>query len=262
MFEYVKDLGLAPARPYAKRKLTDLIVLHHYAADATPEEVHRYHVGRGHRGIDYNVVVMLDGGAVWGRGLAYAGGHVLNGGASRGMNARSVGIACQGNFEKRKMPAAQKATLFRVIRDCLRAYPDIGTILGHKEVKATACPGRNFPLDQAKRLLQTHMNSMSGNDSSFDAAEPPAKEKAGAPKFTLSRLLRLRIPMLRGSDVKDVQRELIARGYSVGACGMDGVFGSDTEKGVKKFQEVNGLEVDGIVGKNTTRAMGGEWKGP
>lgn len=259
MFEYVKDLGLAPARPYTKRKLTDLIVLHHFAADATPEEVHLYHIGRGHRGIDYNVVVLLDGGAVWGRGAGYVGGHVLNSGASRGMNARSIGIACQGNFEARSMPAAQKGMLFRVIRDCLRAYPDIGTILGHKEVKVTACPGRNFPLDQAKRLLAAHMDSMSG-----EASDPAASaaEVAGAPRFALSRLLRLRIPMLRGNDVKEVQRGLVALGFGVGARGADGVFGMDTEKGVKRFQKEKGLQVDGIVGKKTTRALGGEWEGP
>jgi len=267
MFEYVKDLGLKPARPYTRRKMTDLIVLHHFAADASPEEVHRYHIGRGHKGIDYNVVVLLDGSAAWGRGMAYAGGHVLNSGASRGMNARSVGIACQGNFDVRPMPAAQKGMLFHVIRDCLRAYPGIETIIGHNEVRATACPGRNFPLDQAKKLLLPHKDSVTADSAVAGCGPAPpvfvplAPEDRAGP-LEVVRLLRLRAPMLRGGDVKGVQRELMARGFGVGSHGADGIFGRGTENGVRLFQRKKGLLVDGIVGKKTTRALGGEWKGP
>jgi len=153
MFEYIEDVMLKPARPYVKRPLTDTIVLHHFASDATPEAVHKYHISRGHAGIDYNIVVLLNGRAVWGRGLEYEGGHVLNGGTTAGLNRRSIGIACQGNFDERTMPAAQKATLFRVICDCLQAYPAIKTIVGHKDVTATACPGKHYPLAEAKDLL-------------------------------------------------------------------------------------------------------------
>lgn len=163
MFEYVKDLKLKPRLPYAKRPKTDLIILHHFASDASASAVHEAHMSLAHglhRGIDYNIVVQLDGQAVWGRGLEYEGGHVLNSGKSAGMNKRSIGIACQGNFEMRTMPAPQKETLFRVILDCLSAYPEIKTILGHKEVKATACPGRNYPLAEAKALLNERPNTV------------------------------------------------------------------------------------------------------
>jgi len=153
MFEYIEDLKLKPARAYVKRPLTDTIVLHHFASDATPQAVHAYHIGRGHAGIDYNIVVLLNGRAVWGRGLEYEGGHVLNGGTTAGLNRRSIGIACQGNFEEQTMPAAQKTTLFRVIRDCLKAYPTIKVIIGHKDKAETACPGKYFPLAEAKELL-------------------------------------------------------------------------------------------------------------
>jgi hypothetical protein len=159
MFEYIEDVMLKPARPYVRRKATDCIVLHHFASDATPEAVHAYHIGRGHRGIDYNIVVLLNGRAVWGRGLEYEGGHVLNEGATAGMNARSIGIACQGNFDERAMPAAQKVMLMRVIWDCLRAYPGIKSIVGHREVAATACPGKNFPLAEAKSRSGGNMDA-------------------------------------------------------------------------------------------------------
>lgn len=153
MFEYVEDLRLKPARPYTMRKKTDMIILHHFAGDWSAQAVHQQHIADGHAGIDYNFVVLLDGRAVWGRGLPYEGGHVRNYGPSEGMNARSIGIACQGNFDERTMPMAQKEKLFQIIRDCLCTYPDIKTIIGHKELYATACPGKHYPLPEVKALL-------------------------------------------------------------------------------------------------------------
>lgn len=62
-------------------------------------------------------------------------------------------------------------------------------------------------------------------------------------------------PMLRlgsvGSFVKELQEKLIALGYSCGSCGADGEFGNDTYGAVRRFQEANNLEVDGIVGPMT-----------
>lgn len=62
-------------------------------------------------------------------------------------------------------------------------------------------------------------------------------------------------PMLKlgsvGSSVKELQEKLIALGYSCGSCGADGEFGNDTYRAVRRFQEANGLEVDGVVGQMT-----------
>lgn len=54
-----------------------------------------------------------------------------------------------------------------------------------------------------------------------------------------------------GSDVKELQSLLIQFGFSCGKWGADGDFGDATEMAVKEFQSAHGLEVDGIVGKNT-----------
>ena len=51
--------------------------------------------------------------------------------------------------------------------------------------------------------------------------------------------------------VKDVQRRLQARGYYIGRSGVDGIFGPDCEYATKRFQKMNGLSADGIVGPNT-----------
>lgn len=54
-----------------------------------------------------------------------------------------------------------------------------------------------------------------------------------------------------GNDVKEMQKKLIACGYSCGSSGADGDFGSDTLSALKKFQKENGLEVDGCFGEKS-----------
>jgi len=56
----------------------------------------------------------------------------------------------------------------------------------------------------------------------------------------------------QGSDVRLCQELLNEHGYSTG---VDGVFGSGTEKSVKAFQSASGLTADGIVGANTWNAL-------
>lgn len=57
-----------------------------------------------------------------------------------------------------------------------------------------------------------------------------------------------------GSDVTAMQKKLKNWGYYDGA--VDGVFGSQTKAAVKYFQCKNGLTADGVVGKNTLKALG------
>lgn len=54
-----------------------------------------------------------------------------------------------------------------------------------------------------------------------------------------------------GTAVKVLQLALVAYEYNIGKYGSDGEFGSDTENAVKRFQKNSGIEVDGIVGKDT-----------
>lgn len=54
----------------------------------------------------------------------------------------------------------------------------------------------------------------------------------------------------RGDNVVKIQNELIRRGYDVPG-GADGQYGSGCKEAVIEFQEDNGLDADGIVGKQT-----------
>lgn len=58
----------------------------------------------------------------------------------------------------------------------------------------------------------------------------------------------------RGNEVKTIQDKLKRWGYYTGS--VDGIYGSLTVSAVKKFQQKNGLTVDGIAGTKTLNAMG------
>ena len=58
-----------------------------------------------------------------------------------------------------------------------------------------------------------------------------------------------------GNRVREVQCILKARGYDLGAGGVDGDFGADTRAAVKSFQSRNHLTVDGQVGVQTWAAL-------
>ena len=60
-----------------------------------------------------------------------------------------------------------------------------------------------------------------------------------------------------GSDVKKLQQSLVDAGYDVGAAGVDGIYGSATAAAVKKYQQDNGLDVDGIAGDQTLGSLYG-----
>ena len=58
----------------------------------------------------------------------------------------------------------------------------------------------------------------------------------------------------RGTEVRTIQEKLKRWGYYTGS--VDGIYGSLTVSAVKKFQQKNGLTVDGIAGPKTLTAMG------
>lgn len=58
----------------------------------------------------------------------------------------------------------------------------------------------------------------------------------------------------KGAEVKTLQQNLLTLGYK-DCSKVDGDFGAATEKAVKAFQRDHGLEVDGICGTNTRKAI-------
>lgn len=153
MFEYVRDAHLVFSGTPEVRKKTDLIVLHHSEGGAgeTVESIHEYHKSKGHKGIDYNICVLKNGDVFWGRGLNAVGGHVSNSWhKTAGVNARSVGIVCLGNFMVEHMGDAQVSALKKITADVVRHYnlDSADKIVTHREIAGegyTDCPGTYFP---------------------------------------------------------------------------------------------------------------------
>lgn len=77
----------------------------------------------------------------------------------------------------------------------------------------------------------------------------PGQSTAGSNNFT-----RTLYWGSSGNDVRTVQQKLSNWGYYKGA--VDGQFGAATSEAVRKFQQKNGLRVDGLIGPATAKALG------
>lgn len=102
-----------------------------------------------------------------------------------------------------------------------------------------------------------------GEDVSRDEPREPVKR----PLFELDRILIWRPgakarDLMRGEDVRAVQRRLIALGFKLPRWGADGSFGEESADATKAAQARFGLRPrDGRVGRDTTKALGGKWTG-
>jgi murein L,D-transpeptidase YcbB/YkuD len=78
----------------------------------------------------------------------------------------------------------------------------------------------------------------------------PGMTPSLAPIPPLTRELHLASPRMQGDDVRLLQQRLFDLGYRELEI-ADGIFGPKTDQAVRRFQTVNGLVVDGRVGRNT-----------
>jgi hypothetical protein len=101
----------------------------------------------------------------------------------------------------------------------------------------------------------THI-SVSMQQAEYD--NPSTWRVAAAPS-TPARVLRLATPRMEGDDVREVQR-VLAAWYRLPASFVDGVFGDETVRFVKRAQISTppqpALEADGIVGPLTLAKLG------
>ena len=155
-FHYVRVTNLRFNGPLERRSSTRGIVLHHTVGDINVQQTHNIHLNIGMRGIAYHFLIDRQGRVWQGRPIDVAGSHIRY-----DLNNRTIGIAWRGNFQNEEMTPAAKEAGERLIRDLLYKYPEIRWIHGHGSLRtridprqsATACPGRNFPTQHFRNLL-------------------------------------------------------------------------------------------------------------
>lgn len=130
--------------PLLVRPRTDMIVIHHVGipdGDTPAAAIHRAHLANGWAGIGYHYVIRKNGVIERGRPLAVVGAHAY------GENYHTVGINVTGNFDKEVPTDAQMKSLTELVTALCRIYhidPGPATIVGHRDVNSTDCPGKNL----------------------------------------------------------------------------------------------------------------------
>ena len=191
-----------------KRSETTTIVLHHAEArKASVQDIHSWHLANGWAGIGYHYYVRKDGTVYQGRPEWALGSHC------KGSNFCSIGICCEGDYEKydKTMPTKQYNALVGLINDIKSRYTG-ATVKGHGELYPTACPGKYYPLDTIKKLFNKNV------------------------AMDLNTTIGLQTALRR-------------LGFYQGA--IDGIAGPKTVEAIRGFQAKYGLVVDGVVGPNT-----------
>ena len=238
-----------------KRTKTEKIVLHHAAASScTVEDIHRWHIGRGWSGIGYHYFVRKDGNIYRGRPEDTVGAHAY------GVNSNSIGICFEGNFETDTMPEEQKIAGSHLVDDLMKRYGLAKScVIKHKDVNATACPGKNFPFDE-----------IVNGDSKYEKNKKESKVK----QFQLAAIADgFKFPKYGADGMWGGECESVAK---IAVCKQrvtykyknltkivqeavgvyaDGLFGEKTKAAVKAYQKANGLADDGEVGINTWKKI-------
>ncbi|MBD2526664.1 peptidoglycan-binding protein [Nostoc sp. FACHB-133] len=160
-----------------------------------------------------------------------------------------------------------KSTNEEEVQDCLKAYEQMGLkkpilpIFGSESDAKQPASGKElqsylnrFPGSSIWRLPNSGEQGEAWNLTY--AGETPVPIGGEPSEFTLPKLTRILRTGVIGEDVKALQKVLNAKGFNAGK--VDGEFGPDTEAAVRAFQKKTDITVDGEVGPQTWKELGGE----
>ncbi|XP_046386519.1 peptidoglycan-recognition protein SB1-like [Ischnura elegans] len=135
-----------PSSVTAMRSPVEYVIIHHTVTStcsslATCSRILRTiqtdHKGRRYDDIGYTFLVSSDGKVYEGRGWDKVGAHAPS------YNDRSIGISFIGNFQTER-PTQQQQNAAKSLISCAVSLGKIGAnykLLGHRQTKATECPG-------------------------------------------------------------------------------------------------------------------------
>ena len=156
--------GRAKWKAHVSETPWQYVVIHHSASESgSVEAIHEGHrqrrdsSGSPWLGIGYHFVIgngkgMKDGAVEatfrWNEQIHGAhSGSVL-------FNARGIGICLIGNFEKTPPTKAQWQSVQELVKVlAVRHGITREKVVGHASVKATACPGKHFPLKELRAVI-------------------------------------------------------------------------------------------------------------
>lgn len=226
------------------------IIIHHAATTDAAGVVGM--MVSGSRTVSSNYVVGRDGtvyGVVPEEDRAWTSGSASDGGRGAAWDRKSITFETANQSAGGSWPISDASyeSVSDVIADVATRYGfDVNrnTVVGHRELwsryrasYATACPG-GFDLDRLVNMARAKMGK---------GAAPAYSGGTGAGNGggAYSEV----------ASVKEYQQLLIAKGYSVGATGADGIKGPATTAAVVAFQRASGLTPDGLVGPMTIGAL-------
>jgi N-acetylmuramoyl-L-alanine amidase len=150
MLVQVTETNLKFSGSLTKRKSTKRVIIHHSASpDVFASTIHGWHLNQKWSGIGYHFVIRSGGAIERGRPEDTIGAHSGPAG-----NGDSIGVVLTGNFEYDKPTEAQLDSLVWLITQCLEPKYGKLQVMGHKDVMATACPGKNFPWAELRARLE------------------------------------------------------------------------------------------------------------
>ena len=166
--ESLNDSGLRmgmhhPWKPTVPERDWKYLVVHHTASNGgSVESIHQAHLKRTDKagnhwlGIGYHFVIGNGNGMGDGEIQPTFRWNEQIHGAHAGIdeyNQHGIGIVLVGNFEEHEPTSAQLAAI-RLLTGTLKTQYHISAanVVGHGDVKTTACPGRYFPLDDISQV--------------------------------------------------------------------------------------------------------------
>lgn len=130
-----------------------MLIVHHIEAEGsnwTIQMINDMHINEnGWSMIGYHYYIRLDGSVYKGRPDNAIGAHC------QGANTNSLGIAFEGNYDKRsEMPSEQFNAWCELKSYLINKYGSM-PVYGHREKGSSECPGKNFPLQKVKDATAT-----------------------------------------------------------------------------------------------------------
>lgn len=225
----------------AKRSTIDMIVLHHASATScTVEDIHNWHLANGWTGFGYHYFVNKKGDIFKGRPDDTIGSH------AKGFNSTSIGICFEGNFEK-ETPTQEQIDAGLELVEYLKKKYGISRVKGHRELMATSCPGRYFPMERfigvKENLVLSFQRAATADGFNFPKYGCDGKYGSETQSVMQQCVVKRRLTYKYKNATRLVQRLL--------GIEQDGLAGVQTESAIKDFQRQNNLVVDGKCGPCT-----------